>query len=119
MPYFLYIDRIKGDATEENHQGEIELTSVMFPGGSPGNTGPGHFKVQEVEVSKQHDSASTALFKASNSGEMFKFMILDMVRGNSTARMTMQLVALGPMSVNQGGVEIFNLNFETMTIEHL
>jgi type VI protein secretion system component Hcp len=116
MPVFLYIEEIRGDATEADHQGEIELSSATFAGGQSG--GHGQLKVQELAASKQRDSASTALWKAAVSGQIFAFMILDFVKDGHTVRFTMRLVALSGMSFNSG-VEFFNLNFETFSVEHL
>ena len=118
MAAFLYIEDIRGDATVADHQGEIELSSVTFPSNRPGIGVSGNLRMQEIAVTKPQDSASTALWTAATSGKIFSFMILDLVNNGSTARFTIKLVALASMNF-QKGMESFNLNFETVSVEHL
>jgi type VI protein secretion system component Hcp len=111
----LYIEDIRGDATEADHRGEIELLSAKFAGSD--RIGGAKLTVQELEATKRQDSASTALWKAATSGQIFPFMIVDFVLNDHTSRVTMRLVAVSSMHLSNG-TESFGLNFETFSMEH-
>ena len=114
MGTFLYIEGVTGSATEVDHKGEIELTSAVFPGDKPG----GSVNYRELTATKKQDRASTALLKAATSGEIFGFMIIDVVSPGYTKRVTMGMVMFSSLSSSRG-IESFGLDFETYSVEYL
>ena len=120
MSEFLYIDGIRGNATEANHRGEFELTSVAFPGNKPSASSPEKdLKLREMGVTKNVDSASTSLYKAAMSGQIFGSMILDLVRPGGTSRLTLSMVSLANMQLDERQNESFNLVFERISYERV
>jgi type VI protein secretion system component Hcp len=120
MPEFLNIEGIRGDASEAKHKGEIELTSVGFLGGSPGSAiAPSNLKLRDLGVTKNPDSASTALHKAALSGQVFPKMTIDLVRPRGTSRLTLSMASIGSMELDQQGNESFNLTFEWLSIKQV
>ena len=127
MGIFLYSKEIKGDATEADHVGEIELESAQFSnsdiGGGPGSGRPvdretgGDFKQREVYITKKQDRASSGLLKAARSGQIFGFMILDFVSKGRTVRNTIQQVVVSSFSVRGDGFEDLTLNFTTISFK--
>jgi type VI protein secretion system component Hcp len=73
--------------------------------------------MRELTATKKQDRATTALFKAATSGEIFGSMILDVVSRNNTSRCTMGMAMLTGMSSSQG-IESFSLYFETISFEY-
>jgi type VI secretion system secreted protein Hcp len=74
---FLKLDGIKGESTDKDHKGEIELSSfsigvsgAQHASGSGG--GAGKVSFQSFTITKQLDKASAALFKAAAKGTHFK-----------------------------------------------
>ncbi len=78
VDYFLKIEGVKGESTDDKHKGEIEIESFSLGGtnagsfGSGGGGGAGKVSLGDVIISKRTDSASPNLFKACCSGEHLK-----------------------------------------------
>ena len=61
MAYFLWLPEVKGDATEANHKGEIELqyAQVQMDGiNGGGGTGQGAPRIRGITMGKKQDGAS-------------------------------------------------------------
>lgn len=80
--YFLKLEGIKGESTDEKHKDEIEVDSFnwgvsnegsMGRGGG-GGTGKAHFS--DISFTKQCDGSSPLLMKAASSGDMIKSAVL-------------------------------------------
>jgi type VI secretion system Hcp family effector len=74
---FLKLDGIKGESTDKDHKGDIELSSFSIGAGgaqhgSGGGGGAGKVSFQSFTITKKLDKASPALFKAAATGVHFK-----------------------------------------------
>jgi len=92
------IDGIKGDVTAKGHEGWIDLSScqlgvhrsVTSPSGRGANREATVPSVNEIVITKDLDSASTALFRASLWGEGKK-VIIDFVGSDGVPYLTIEL----------------------------
>ena len=86
---FLKIDGIKGEATDINHQNEMEVVSwswgvselLVSSGG--GGTGGAKATLSELVVGKQVDKASPNLFRACLKGKHLKEVVLTQRRAGA------------------------------------
>jgi type VI secretion system secreted protein Hcp len=75
VDYFLKIDGVDGESTDDKHKGEIELESFSFGGNnagsfnSGGGGGTGKVVLQDFHFVKKTDKASAKLFTACCTGE--------------------------------------------------
>src|SRR5687767_8629943 len=79
--HFLKIDGIKGGATQEGHQGEIEVLSLNWgTHPSSGGTGPGAGRVRHLslDIVKPHDVASHILLLRARDGQQIDSAVLTM-----------------------------------------
>jgi len=78
VDYFLKLEGIKGESTDDKHKDEIELESWSFGGtnagafASGGGGGSGKVALQDFNFVKKTDKASPNLFKACCTGEHIK-----------------------------------------------
>lgn len=78
VDYFLKIEGVKGESTDDKHKEEIELESWSFGGSnagafsSGGGGGTGKVALQDFSFVKKTDKASPNLFKACCTGEHYK-----------------------------------------------
>jgi type VI secretion system secreted protein Hcp len=78
VDYFLKIDGVDGESTDDKHKGEIELVSWSFGGtnagsfSSGGGGGTGKVALQDFSFVKRLDKASPKLFTACCTGEHVK-----------------------------------------------
>jgi type VI secretion system secreted protein Hcp len=78
VDYFLKIDGVDGESTDDKHKGEIELASWGFGGqnagsfSSGGGGGTGKVALQDFTFVKKTDKSSVKLFTACCTGEHLK-----------------------------------------------
>lgn len=78
VDYFLKLEGIKGESTDDKHKDEIEIESWSFGGtnagafSSGGGGGSGKVALQDFNFVKKTDKASPNLFKACCTGEHIK-----------------------------------------------
>ena len=78
VDYFLKIDGVDGESTDDKHKGEIELESWSFGGtnsgsfSSGGGGGSGKVSMQDFNFVKKTDKASAKLLVACCTGEHIK-----------------------------------------------
>jgi len=78
VDYFLKIEGVDGESTDDKHKGEIELESWSFGGSnagsfnSGGGGGTGKVALQDFHFVKKTDKASAKLFTACCTGEHLK-----------------------------------------------
>ena len=78
VDYFLKLEGIKGESTDDKHKDEIELESWSFGGtnagafASGGGGGSGKVALQDFNFVKKTDKSSPNLFKACCTGEHIK-----------------------------------------------
>jgi type VI secretion system secreted protein Hcp len=78
VDYFLKIEGVDGESTDDKHKGEIELESWSFGGtnagsfSSGGGGGTGKVALQDFNFVKKTDKASAKLFTACCTGEHLK-----------------------------------------------
>jgi len=78
VDYFLKIDGVDGESTDDKHKGEIEVESWSFGGtnsgsfSSSGGGGSGKVMLNDFSFVKKIDKASAKLFTACATGEHLK-----------------------------------------------
>ena len=79
VDFFLKIDGIEGESTDEKHKGEIQIESWSIgatnsgtASSATGGSGAGRVNVQDFHFDMQLSKASPKLFKACASGEHLK-----------------------------------------------
>lgn len=78
VDYFLKIDGVDGESTDDKHKGEIEISSWSFGGtnsgsfNSGGGGGSGKVVLQDFHFVKKIDKSSAKLFTANATGEHLK-----------------------------------------------
>ncbi len=82
VDYFIKIDDVKGESTDDKHKGEIDIESwswgVSQAGTSGHGAGAGAGKAlpQDFHFTKKHDKASPVLFISCATGAHFKTAVL-------------------------------------------
>jgi type VI secretion system secreted protein Hcp len=83
VDYFLKIDGVDGESTDDKHKGEIELESFSFGGSNNasfssggGGGGSGKVSLQDFHFVKKIDKSSPKLFVALCTGEHLKTITL-------------------------------------------
>jgi len=82
VDYFIKIDDVKGESTDDKHKGEIDIESwswgVSQAGTSGHGAGAGAGKAlpQDFHFTKKHDKASPVLFISCATGQHFKTAVL-------------------------------------------
>jgi type VI secretion system secreted protein Hcp len=82
VDYFLKIDGVDGESTDDKHKGEIELESFSFGAtnnasfSSGGGGGAGKVAMQDFHFVKKIDKSSPKLFVACATGEHLKTVTL-------------------------------------------
>ena len=121
MKLFLWLPGVKGDATEEDHVGEIDLHWANFENSSAaigGGTG-GVQKVHSIHIGKKNDNSSNALVKAATSGQIFGKAVVDNVAARHTHRYTMTFAQITSFNAGSDGFENVTISFETMSYKQV
>lgn len=78
VDYFLKIDGVEGESTDNRHKGEIEILSFSWGATNAGSTagggggGAGKVSMQDFHFTKHYSKASPVLMQATASGKHFK-----------------------------------------------
>jgi len=78
VDYFLKLEGVAGEATDDKHKGELDLESFswgvsnMGTAGKGGGQGAGKAQPQDMVVTKRTDKSSPLLFIACATGQHFK-----------------------------------------------
>lgn len=111
VDYFLKIDGVDGESTDDKHKGEIQLESFSFGAtnsgsfNSGGGGGSGKVVVQDFHFVKKVDKASAKLFTACCTGEHIKTATLTCRKAGKDAQEFLKIL-LSPVlvsSFNEGG----------------
>ena len=110
VDYFLKIDGVDGESTDDKHKGEIELSSFSFGStnsgsfSSGGGGGSGKVVLQDFHFVKKVDKSSAKLFTASCTGEHLKTATLTCRKAGKDQQEFLKII-LSPVLVSsfQGG----------------
>lgn len=134
VDYFLKIDGIEGESTDDRHKGEIEILSwswgetnagTMTRGG--GGAGAGKVQMQDFHFVKSMDKASPALFLKCATGEHIKQATLTARKagGDQQEYLKITLTDVLISSYQTGGssgdvvpTDSFSLNFAKIEFEY-
>ncbi len=111
VDYFLKIDGVDGESTDDKHKGEIELESFSFGGNnsgsfsSGGGGGTGKVVLQDFHFVKKTDKASAKLFTSCCTGEHLKTatLVCRKAGGDQQEFLTVILSPLIVSSYQSGG----------------
>ena len=125
---FLKIDDIDGEASDKNHEGEIDVLSWswgMTQSGSAGG-GAGKVNIQDISFTKFVDKSTPKLYEKLANGEPIPEIILsisDSTYSGKEVYLTYTLTVASMSSVSTGGsggedriTENISLNFETIEV---
>lgn len=140
--FFLKLEDIKGESTDDKHKGEIDLVGFSFGAFQPGaaasvgsGSGAGKVSFSEVVVTKLMDAASAKLMVACASGQHFKEATLTLRKagGSQVEYATISLKQVLVSGYEAGGgtsepeavvgkftlpVETIKLNFAHITFKY-
>jgi type VI secretion system secreted protein Hcp len=110
VDYFLKVEGVDGESTDDKHKGEIELESWSFGGTNPGSFssggggGTGKVALSDFHFVKKVDKASAKLFASCCSGEHLKKATLVCRKAGKTPQEFLTIV-MSPVLVSsfQGG----------------
>ena len=135
VDYFLKLDGVEGESTDERHKGEIEIlswswgetnTAAMSPGRG-GGAGAGKVSMQDFHFVKSYDKASPSLFLKCATGEHIKEATLSVRKagGDQQEYLKVTLTDVIITSYQTGGssgdpvpTESFSLNFAKIEFEY-
>ena len=136
VDYFLKIEGVEGESTDDRHKGEIQIESFSWgasqPGigqmGSGGGGGAGKVSVHDISITKSVDKASPVLMVSSATGVHFPRAVLTVRKSgdNNQAeyfKVTLSDVLISSYQVggDQGSLpaDTFSLNFSKIEFEYL
>lgn len=105
VDYFLKIEGVDGESTDDKHKGEIELESWSFGGSnagsfsSGGGGGSGKVSLQDFHFVKKTDKASAKLLTACCTGEHIKKVTLTCRKAGKEQQEFLQII-LSPVLVS-------------------
>ena len=120
MAIFIDIPGIEGDATDDDHSGEIELTSLAAANDSQGGTGSSfrpNSGLREVAVSKRGDRANGAIIKAAASGEILRSSTITITHNRHRIRLSLQFPVIHSLRHESDGGQLFSILFKTFKVE--
>ena len=111
VDYFLKIDGVDGESTDDKHKGEIELESFSFGASnagsfsSGGGGGSGKVAMQDFHFVKKIDKSSPKLFVACATGEHLKTITLTCRKAGKDQQEFLKIVLTDSMvtSYQDGG----------------
>jgi len=138
VDYFLKLDGITGDSTDEAHKGEINVDSFSWGvsnssniGSATGGAGAGKAQFQEFHVTMQTSKASPDLFKKCVTGSHFQKAVLtcrkaggDNRAGQDFLKFTLSDALISSYSINgdghsdQGPEDAITINFAKFEVEY-
>jgi type VI secretion system secreted protein Hcp len=131
VDYFLKLDGIDGESTDDRHKGQIEIESFSWGASNPstlsggGGGGAGKVQMQDIHFTKTIDKSSPKLFEAVATGKHIKKAVL-MGRGpsgNEFLVLTLEDVLISSYSQagNQGTlpVDSFSINFAKIEYKYV
>lgn len=136
VDYFLKIDGVQGESTDDKHKGEIEIESWSWgasqPGlvsggsGAGGGGGAGKVTVNDFHFSKAVDKASPVLMLSTATGQHFPKAVLTVRKagGDQQEYIKITLTDVLISSYQVGGdqsalpVDSFSLNFAKIEYEY-
>lgn len=105
VDYFLKIEGVEGESTDDKHKGEIELESWSFGGSnngsfsSGGGGGSGKVSLQDFHFVKKTDKASAKLLTACCTGEHLKKVTLTCRKAGKEQQEFLQII-LSPVLIS-------------------
>ena len=90
VDFFLKLDGVPGESTDEKHKGEIDVESFSWgeanagTGGHGGGSGAGKVVPQDLVFTKRMDKSSPVLFIACATGQHFKDALLTARKAGGT-----------------------------------
>lgn len=130
VDYFLKLDGVPGESTDDKHKGEIDVESFswgvtnMGTSGHGGGSGAGKAQPQDITFSKRYDKASPVLYIGCATGQHFKDALLTVRKAGGQQLEYLKFKLEGVMvtsyqtsgSPGGGGVvqDMFSLNFAKM-----
>jgi type VI secretion system secreted protein Hcp len=134
VDYFLKIDGVEGESTDEKHRGEIEVLSWSWGASNAGlhstggGMGAGKVQMQDFHFTMSVNKATPKLFLMCATGEHIKEAILTVRKAGTDApveylkiKLTDVLVSSYQTGGSGGGdvpMESFSLNFSKIEIEY-
>ncbi len=132
--YFLKIDGISGESTDDKHKGEIEVLSWSWgetlptpPSTGGGGAGAGKVEMSDLQVSARLTKASPQLLLACASGKHLKSAVLSGRRGGGKSQdefLTFSLTDVLVSSFQTGGttadtpLDSVSLNFAKIEVTY-
>jgi type VI secretion system secreted protein Hcp len=128
VDYFLKIDGVDGESTDDRHKGEIEIQSFSWGASNPtsygsGGAGSGKVHFSDFSIMKTVDKASPQLFTKAATGEHIKEVVLtgQMQGGNPSVFYTVKMEDVVVSSFWQtngnGGAAMESLHFSFSKIQ--
>jgi type VI secretion system secreted protein Hcp len=134
VDFFLKLDGINGEATDQNHKNEIGVLSWSWGasqassvGASTGGSGTGKANLADLHIVKNYDAASVPLFKSLLAGQQIASGILTANKPGTTSGgkpfLTVTLSQIFVTSVQSSGssevpTESVSLSYGTIKVEY-
>lgn len=132
VDYFLRVDGIQGDSTNERHRGEIDVLSFSWgaaqqgTGVSGGGAGAGKVSFQDLHFAKKTDASSPKLMLVCATGEHIKEVVLTGEMSGKKGqkfmevRLTDVLISSFSQAGSSGGMptEQVSLNFAKISFKY-
>jgi type VI secretion system secreted protein Hcp len=134
IDYFLKIDGVPGESTDDKHKGEIDVEAWSWgethpppPGGAGAGAGAGKVQVQDFNFTAKVSKASPNLLLACASGKHFKSAVLTARKAGKPAAefLTFSLSDILVSSYQTGGsegevvpIDTVALNFSKIQVEY-
>jgi len=110
---FLKLDGIAGDSTDDDHKGQVDVSSFAFAvgrggdgTGSGGRGAAGRSHLQTMRIDKVYDAASPELFRAAATGQHIRSAVLTFRRAGDDRGVEFLTYTLSDVQVtsyDQGG----------------
>lgn len=131
VDYFMKIDGIKGESTDDKHKDEIDVLSFSWGATQPGSPGTGasrsrgKVEIQDLNFVKNYDKSSPALFLACADGSHVKVVELVCRKAGKEQQEYLKyklsdvLISSYQVSGSQGvPVDQVSLNFSKIEVEY-